>query len=525
MASAAARHIVLAERWRGIQEDEEAEDGVEPSAAKHRRLIRAKEDWFSHCYTFLVNLPKKEHIWCGYADIMSPFLETFHGFFDDEDENSSLRIIWRRISQEMGICTQCVCEHHQAQGFFDTEYRSDTVDPLLKVLRLLDEERVTEHIIQINAKIQLKEYDPSCHGAEVVSLMFEVLMYPVLLDDQSLANRFQIFIETIDESYEVSLSTNQQYPGVYALLFFKSCQARAIGLRLARSMGKLRRAVDLEPLQPLLQKYINFLEAEVLPSTSEHSRPRVQLKRADIWLGFKSFLGFLEAPAFEDGVLEKYPVFLNIVLNHVSDDTSDLSCAVSCLKASFEMLGCKLWLRTTLSPSVMLIYMQSLEALQDGEHEKQRRNVLYFLLHQVTRSSNFSALMRKNATKIALLIVQRGYTMSPPCPPSECSHMWGPSLISSIEDTSLHDSLRQPALGLIYIIIISDASAMISYKLKYEAVQKLNISKPAMFADDDDELPFSHDTKEKPQSCWNDFNVLNKLASHECKDWKCIPLL
>lgn len=50
-------------------------------------------------------------------------------------------------------------------------------------------------------------------------------------------------------------------------------------------------------------------------------------------------LGFLEAPAFEDGVLEKYPVFLNIVLNHVSDDTSDLSCAVSCLKALFEMLG------------------------------------------------------------------------------------------------------------------------------------------------------------------------------------------
>ncbi|CAD6218676.1 unnamed protein product [Miscanthus lutarioriparius] len=545
---AAARRLDLAERWRGIQEDEDADDGGESSAAKHRRLIRAKEEWFSHCYTFLINLPKQDHIWCGYADIMSPFLETFHGFFDDEDENSSLRIIWRRVSREMGICTQCVCEHHQAQGFFDTEYQSDTVDPLLKVLRLLDEERVTGHLIQINTKIQLKEYDPSCHGAEVVSIMFEVLMYPVLLDDQSLANQFQMFIEKIDETYEVRLSTNQQYPGVYALLFFKSCKARAIGLRLARSMGKLRRAVDLEPLQPLLQKYITFLEAEVLPSTSEHLRPRVQLKRADIWLGFKSLLGFLEAPAFEDGVLEKYP-FLNIVLNHVSDDTSDLSCAVSCLKASFEMLGCKLWLRTTLSPSVMrntllghcfhtrnekshkeifdlfLPFLQSLEALQDGEHEKQRRNILYFLLHQVTRSNNFSALMRKTATKIALLIVQRGYTMSPPCPPSECAHMWGPSLISSIEDTSLHDSLRQPALVLIYIIIISDASALIYYKLKYGAVQKVNVSNSVMFADDDDELPFSHDAEEKSQSCWNDFNVLNKLASRECKDWKCVPLL
>uniref|UniRef100_A0A0E0ILQ4 Uncharacterized protein n=1 Tax=Oryza nivara TaxID=4536 RepID=A0A0E0ILQ4_ORYNI len=345
----AARRVQLADRWRGIQEAEEADDDGEPSAARQRRLNQAKEEWFSHCFNFLGSLPKEEHIWCGYADIMGPFLETFLGYFDDQEENSPPRTIWKRISEELNVCAQCVCEHHQAQKDFDSEYRSG-VDALLKVLRLLDEERVTEHLRQMNAKAQLKEYKPSCHDAEV-SIMFEVLMYPILLDDLSLANQFQTFIERIDEIFEVSLSTNQQYPGVYALLFFKSCKARAIGLRLARSMGKLRKAVDLDPLQPLLQKYINFLEAEVLPSTSESPRPRVQLKRADIWLGFKS--------------------------------------------------------------------LYSLEALQDGDHEKQRRNILYFLLHQVTRSSNFSALMRKTATKIALLIVQRGYTMNPPCPASE----------------------------------------------------------------------------------------------------------
>ena len=42
---AAARRLDLAERWRGIQEDEDADDGGESSAAKHRRLIRAKEEW------------------------------------------------------------------------------------------------------------------------------------------------------------------------------------------------------------------------------------------------------------------------------------------------------------------------------------------------------------------------------------------------------------------------------------------------------------------------------------------------
>uniref|UniRef100_A0ACD5XU29 Uncharacterized protein n=1 Tax=Avena sativa TaxID=4498 RepID=A0ACD5XU29_AVESA len=544
----AAQRGLLLDRWRRIQEDEEAYEDGEPSAANRRRLNQAKEEWFSHCFDFLESVPKEEHIWCGHADIMGPFLEMFHGYFD-EQENSLVITVWSRVSQELGMCTQCVCEHHQAQESFDTECGSGRIDPLQKVLRHLDEDRITKHLEQINAMIQSKEYDPSSHGAEVVCIMFEVMMYPVLLDDQSLANQFQMFIETIDESYEVSLSTNQQYPGVYALLFFKSCNARAIGLRLARSMGKLRKAVDLEPLQPLLQKYIEFLEAEVLPSTSESSRPRVQLKRADVWLGFKSFLGFLEAPAFEDGILEKYPIFLNIILNHVSDDGSDLSCAVSCLKASFEMLGCKLWLRTTLSPSVMrntllgqcfhtrvekshkeifdlfLPFLQSLEALQDGEHEKQRRNILYFLLHQVTRSSNFSALMRKNATKIALLIVQRGYTMSPPCPPSECAHMWGPSLICSLKDTSLHSSLRQPAFDLINILIVSDASALISFKLKYETTTKGDPSSSVIFIDDEDELPFADDTAEKEYGCWNDFSVLNKLTFRGCKDWTCVPLL
>lgn len=46
--------------------------------------------------------------------------------------------------------------------------------------------------------------------------------------------------------------------------------------------------------------------------------------------------------------------------------------------------------------------MQSLEALQDGEHEKQRRHLLYFLLHQVTVSSNFSALTRQRACQVLI---------------------------------------------------------------------------------------------------------------------------
>uniref|UniRef100_A0A453Q5U5 Uncharacterized protein n=1 Tax=Aegilops tauschii subsp. strangulata TaxID=200361 RepID=A0A453Q5U5_AEGTS len=48
------------------------------------------------------------------------------------------------------------------------------IDPLPKVLWHLDEDRVMKHLEQINAMIQPKEYDPSCHGAEVIFIMFKM---------------------------------------------------------------------------------------------------------------------------------------------------------------------------------------------------------------------------------------------------------------------------------------------------------------------------------------------------------------
>ncbi|KAG9449287.1 hypothetical protein H6P81_009252 [Aristolochia fimbriata] len=532
----------LLDRWRGIEEDDES---FSSDPSKQRQIIKKKEEWFADTFAFLISQPEGTHIWCGYWDLMAPLMETFYNYFNDKRSNSPLKILWRRISQELGGCTQCICQHHQAREMYGSEYELATIGPLLDVLHRLDEERVAGHLKEINAKMSRREYNNESNDAEVVSVMFEVLMFPSLLDDQTLVNEFQIFIQGIDDSHEVKLGGNQQYPGVYALLFFKDGRARAIGHRLAGELGKLRSASDLEPLQPLLKKFISYLETDHLPSTLEDKRPRMQLERLTVWLGIKSLLGFLEPTAFEEGILERYPVFLSIVLNHVSDDTPEFTYAVNCLRLIFEMLGCKLWLRTTLSPSVMrntLLgqcfhtrnekshkeifdifqpFLQSLEALQDGEHEKQRRHLIYFLLHQVIQSSNFSLLMRKNARKIALLIILRGYTMNPPSPPYECAHMWGPSLVSSLKDSSLHVSLRQPAFDLIQSIIISDAAALVFFKLKQHALPNAGLC----FSEEDDELQFSHNAEEDENSCWNAFGVQSKLTSQECKGWMCMPML
>lgn len=235
------------------------------------------------------------------------------------------------------------------------------------------------------------------------------------------------------------------------------------------------------------------------------------------------------------------------MLNHISGDSPEFSLAVNCLKELFKTLGCKLWLRATLSPSVMrntllgqcfhtksekihkAIFdlfqplLQSLEALRDGEHEKQRRHFLYFLLHQVPVSSNFSLLARRIGHKIALLIVLRGYKMNPPCPPFECAHMWGPSLVSSYKDSSLHISLRQPAIDLVQAILVSDATALLASLLRNNTGKFMGYE--IQYDDDDSNLPFSHTTEDVSDRSWSDFTQQSKITLGECKEWMCIPML
>ncbi|KAF7135616.1 hypothetical protein RHSIM_Rhsim08G0251000 [Rhododendron simsii] len=581
MAKKGVTRRELLDRWRGIEENDDDDDDHShsfptPDSSSRHRLRLLKEEWFADAFSYLVSFPKQNHIWCGSWDLMGPLLETFYNYFKDERHDSPLKILWKRISEETQRCTQCICQHHQAQEMYHSEYEWSSIGPLLDVLRSLDEERVTQHLKEINSRITKGVYDPVNDSSEVVSVMFEVLMFPMLLDDQSLVTEFQVFIEAIDNSHELSLAGHQQSSspllcgqGVYALFFLKSRRARSIGLRLAGNMGKLSgmklvmppvglfaylmgefsaldfmRATDLEPLQPLLKKCIGLLETEVLPLAVETSRPRVQLERTTVWLGIKALLGFLEPPAFEEGILERYPIFLSIVLNHISDDSGEFSYAVNCLRLLFEMLGCKLWLRATLSPSVMrntLLGMSlwlllidftssslfSLEALQDGEHEKQRRHFIYFLLHQVPFSSNFSILMRKKACQIALLIIHRGYKMIPPCPPFECAHMWGPSLVSSLKDSSLHSSLRQPAFDLFQTIVVSDAAILASSILNCHTPPSISKSMSSEFNDEDEDegFLFTHDVEEKDDSCWNAFSVQGRITSQEFGEWMCIPML
>lgn len=131
---------------------------------------------FADSFNFLICLPKETHIWCGASDLMGPLLETFYNYFKDERPDSPLKCLWKRISEEMRQCIQCVSHHYQALEMYNEQYELSSVGPLLDVLRSLDEERVSQHLREISARIALDEYDPARDNVEVVSVMYEVCM-------------------------------------------------------------------------------------------------------------------------------------------------------------------------------------------------------------------------------------------------------------------------------------------------------------------------------------------------------------
>lgn len=98
-------------------------------------------------------------------------------------------------------------------------------------------------------------------------------------------------------------------------------------------------------------------------------------------------------------------------------------------------------------------------------------------------------------------------------------------MISSLKDSSLHSSLRQPAFDLINTIIISDASALMSLKSKFNDAFHIRANVPQISLDDEDDQLFSYDVEEKDNSCWSEFGIQNKLTSLVCAEWACIPML
>lgn len=536
----------LLQQWKDIEDLEGGED--------EKQFKSRKERWFFESFSFLRGLPDDSHCWCGHKEIMTPLLEPFYGYFQETAPNSSLKILWRRLSKEMRMCTRCVVQHHKAKEFYVSEFVEEVVAPLLDIIRALDEERVAQHIKELLHKFNTDTLDPKEDSQEVICVMFEVLMFPSLLDDAQVNETIGPFLLHVEETHDLTLAKGQRYPGVYSLLLHRDQGVRRIALKLAHSLPTFKDELDMESIQPMLGKCMHSLEYDSFSSSSQKGRPRANFTKEALWIGLTTLLNLLEPQAFLKGVMEKYPMFVSIVLNHVSEVTAVFWNALRCLKLLLEVLGYKLWLGTTFSPGVMrntLLsqcfhsreermhvhifdvfdpFLRSLEALQDGEYENQRRRLLYFLLQQVPLSSNFKPMISKKARQVAFSIIGRGYTVDPPLPPVDCVHFWGPPLVATLKDPFLIPSLKQSATDLIQSIIVADAASLAAVSARraslHNAVERYSLDSDDNDADEtaEEAADKKAEGEEEEARYWLSFLSVTRSVE-ACEQWLCLPLL
>eukprot|EP00850_Spirogloea_muscicola_P001467 SM000005S17264 [mRNA] locus=s5:1111561:1129649:+ [translate_table: standard] len=488
----------LVERWRAL---EAAEDAAEPE--EHTRL---KEQWFHEAFEFVQELPSGRHAWCQHQELMLPLLEPFYHYDSHATTagragpESDLVLLWRRVKADLAACTRCIAAYHRGQAYYAQEFEEEVVAPLLDVLRRLDAERVSECCQSLLAKVVAKQYDPVQDGASNICLMFEVLIYPALLDDAEVFESFGPLLKYLVDTHDLKFEPRQSYPGVYWLLFHPDAGVRRAAHTLANGIGKFRNGDSLKPLEKLIQQCSHQLEFDLFGAETLHTvtdlKPGASLRKTReppskevLWLGLQHLMALMEPAALEMGLVREHPALVSIVINHVSETTAVFWIALRCLRLLLEILGYKLWMHTTFSAGVvrntMLSqcfhvtderthtalfdvfqpFLQSLEALQDQEYQSERRRVLYFLLQQVPASKNFRAMLTKKGRQIAFALVRQGYLLATPSPPVDCAHMWGPLLTTTLQDQSLYPALRKAASDLAVAILAADSAALLALSL------------------------------------------------------------
>lgn len=101
----------------------------------------------------------------------------------------------------------------------------------------------------------------------------------------------------------------------------------------------------------------------------------------------------------------------------------------------------------------------------------------------------------------------------------------GPSLMSSLKDSSIHPSLRQPAIDLIQTIVVSDTAALVMSMLRSNTFHSIDGIITGFDIAGDGEPAFMPQSEEDDKSCWCEFNLQNGLICEECNGWMCIPML
>ncbi|GAQ88481.1 protein with P-loop containing nucleoside triphosphate hydrolase domain [Klebsormidium nitens] len=498
LEEAAPQRKDLERRW-NLLEDAAA------NGSEDEETERAKEQWFLDALLFLAKAPLEQHSWCQFSDLSSLALESFYHYYSNP--NQALSLVWQRWCQELRSCDSCVHTYQRSKEELREEFDGGpATEELFSVLDRLDQERVSQQLKEIKALFEAGNYDPEQSADLIFPTIYEVLNYPAILEDAEVDRLVAPVLSFMDQVHAISIGEYRP-AGIYSLLFHNSPEGRAVATRLAKTTPPFRDGQELEIVQPILHRKVALLQ-QLAGSAAIHvdgggqlpeeklaifggrpARPTRVQEHLPLWLGLSTFLELLEPAAMLGGLVERHPDVVSTVLNQASEPGNPaFNVALKCLKLLFQGVGYRLWWDTDFTPKVVrstLVshcntsrkenlhltifqlfepFLQSLEVDRNTSDEfyDERETLLKFLTKQVANSASFSGVVKSKGLEVAFRIIQRGYTLVPPMPPSDLTPFWAPPLVASLNNPATQETLRTQAVELMSTIVVFDSSALCS---------------------------------------------------------------
>ncbi|KAK9830550.1 hypothetical protein WJX72_012414 [[Myrmecia] bisecta] len=479
------------------------------------------QQWYSDAATFLHHAEHAEHWWCRHA-VLARGLAQLLVYHDGE---AVVQRIWAEMSKQLSQCAQCVMEYHSAQAYFKETLDEAASDPLLAVMRRLDEERLAAVLGEAPAVQSGEDLRPS-----LVTALFEALSYDSLLEDREVMQKLQAALLHLSRSCELAWADGGRYPGLYRLMAHPDTAVRSLIAPIVKELGPFADELELGSISSVLDHWMHLLQFDLfeVAQASAGGRERFNQPREPLWLALNALLHMLRPPAMH-ALVQWYGLLPEVVVNHLGAAGRVGRCAVGCLRSLLDGLGGKVWQfslggaqrvvevllqaafrsrEPPLHAEIVRVFRPLLKSCETGKVRAVQRKVFFFLLHQVPASGNFTPLSRTIAQTTAFDIMAACLRAGRPI----CQDMdiYGPALCNIVHEVPQQAAVKSHGMAVAICIALIQADACALAAL-LQASHTSSVT--ALLA------------VRSSEGCGVDVGQACHLAAQNADTWECTPAL
>ncbi|KAE9221097.1 hypothetical protein PF002_g15689 [Phytophthora fragariae] len=416
--------------------EEEVRQLCELEQTKQTALL--KQRLYSRVGQFLMGSLDMRHWWCSYSPLMVFMMRVLELYPTSE----SVCVFYKRMEQQLGICTKCVDIYHASMPSvhveLEFEFTPESIQAFFVKLQGLDADRIQRQLTDTSMGMASAQQQT----AQAVALtLYEVLSQRRLLSDFRIVRVLSKW--TSSPFSEVKNNPNLENfrgcAGLYQLLVSPDSGVREWAKKMVQHFGKIQLTGDNgedQYFREVMEEWVYILEGEAfnksvlsleLKSTEDLQNflePTNCVKtptKKILWSALDHVMQQMDVNSLET-MLDSFDTIPDLVLNYLQDpDLSDeqtiILVVTKCFAVLLRCLGHRFWNHhfIELLPPLLVAMRPPQVSSQASNQDKldfylkTRRELLQFLIVESFRPEHYDSIAIVASSRAAFAILNDCY--------------------------------------------------------------------------------------------------------------------